>query len=191
MIAGAVPECDRRMDPIELGGVEVREVARVMAAPSGFLLTVPVLQAVVERHAKQARQMVADAYFTLNSISDWSARLSERLAREERHCLADVVSHLSTLSHQEVLGAVERGWMKTLPTARGWDPERAWGRFSTGRIVDALDSELRAISLGLIFTMDLVPDSWRPPLCRSVGNLLMTTADIEEEAAKIFQAQAD
>jgi len=191
MIADAVTDCERRMDPVELGGAEVREVARVMAAPSGFLLTVPVLQAVIERHAKEARQMVADAYFTLNSISHWSARLSERLAAEGRLCLADVVSHLSTLGREEVLGAVERGWLETLPTARSWDPERAWGRFSTGRIVDALDGELRAICLGLIFTMDLVPDSWRPPLCRSVGHLMLTTADIEEEAAKIFQTQAD
>ncbi len=154
-----------------------------MTGVERWLLTTPVLLATLQKHEGKAFKMLEDGYFSLWTLGRLAAGLSGKLDSEGRIETASAVANLGRVARQEAEAALQRGWVEALDET-GWGPTPPWERFSSDRVVGKIAGEVHAISLGLTFSIELVPEDWQAPLCRSASHLLVALADVIEEMAK-------
>ena len=142
----------------------------------------PLLEA-AKREAQEARRQVADAYHSLGILGAWAGELAWSLAQDRRVDLASAVSLVATVTRQQAADAVDTvdaADPAGATDAIAWNPAEEWAGLQPEEAADALCHEVRTLAQMLLLSVDLTPVGWEPTLLRTVGCLLMVTAQLRD-----------
>jgi|GEM_PF-3040970 hypothetical protein len=154
-----------------------------MERGTDWLLATPALLATLRKHEGNAIQMVDDGYFSLWTLGRLASGVGEQLRRDNREPLGATLAALGEVMRREAKQAQRQGLVKELDDTP-WGQEPPWEVVEAEKILFKIMGEVHAICLGLVFSIDMVPDDWQAFLCRSTGHLLCALGDLMGELGK-------
>ncbi len=153
-----------------------------MTSGSDWLLATPALLATLRKHEGNAIQMVDDGYFSLWTLGRLAAGVAEQFRRDNREPLGAALAALGEVMRREAKQAQRQGLVRELDDTP-WGQDPPWEVLKAEKILFKIMGEVHAICLGLVFSIDMVPDDWQALLCRSTGHLLCALGDLMGEVA--------
>ena len=144
-------------------------------------IQLPVLETVVQEHAKEVRMEVYDAYTLMAILCRGCLPLKRKLRRSGETRFVRPVAVAVTVLRQQVRQARGKPWNTPYQHGLyGWDPSREWLRLPAGEAVDALREELHTLAATLTRAVEFLPETWDAALSRCAGALLLVTAHLRE-----------